>query len=234
MFTAESIRLLAKPARRHTCRTQQHSLDQDDGRDGKLRMFRNLTDAIDPDDLIDIELVQCALLLSPPVMSESWWTAIVLGREDDALNPQDALLALAHVAYRLGYARANMSTAPVMVSQLHETVEALYGAHGWAALTACWCEAAGIQQPRRQPKNDRATIIAVEPDGKADTPLSPLPERCFPLEEGLHRALPGMPPQVAAFLLHVSRDPPAWRYQENAHEKAERQELEDIGGWVGG
>jgi hypothetical protein len=49
----------------------------------------------------------------------------------------------------------------------------------------------------------------------------------------LHRALPEMPPQVAAFLLHVPRDPPAWRHQESEGERAERQALENLGAWTG-
>ena len=209
-------------------------MDRDDGRDGvKVSDPTDFDDAIDPDDLIGMEPVQCALLLPPPAQSESWWTALVLGRENDAIIPQDALVALAHVAYRLGHARANMSTEPVMVGQFYEMVEALYGAPDWAALVSFWQEAAGIRQPRRQPKPDFSSVIAVEPNGKADTPLPPLPERCFPLEEGLHWALPEMPEKVAAFLLHVPRDPPAWRYQESTGERAEREFLEAQGGWTG-
>ena len=92
-----------------------------------------------------------------------------------------------------------------------------------------WQEVAGIQQPRRQPKLDFTPIPAAEPDGKVDIPLPLLPGNTPFLEEGLHRALPGMPPQVAAFLLHVPRDPPAWRYQESEGERAERQALENLG-----
>jgi hypothetical protein len=235
MFTAESIKLLVKDARRRTGRTQLYSVDQDDSRDGvKVSDPTDPDDAIDPDDLNGMKPVQCALLLPPPAQSESWWTALVLGRENDAINPQDALVALAHVAYRLGYARANMATEPVMVGQLHEMVEALYGAPGWAALVSFWQEAAGIQQPRRQPKPDFTPILAAEPDAKVDTPpLPPLPPTPYEIEKGLHRALPEMPERVAAFLLHVPRDPPAWRYQESAGERAEREFLEAQGGWTG-
>jgi hypothetical protein len=30
---------------------------------------------------------------APPAQPRSWWTAIVMGRQDDAVRPQDALLA---------------------------------------------------------------------------------------------------------------------------------------------
>lgn len=119
------------------------------------------------------------------------------------------------------------------VGQLHERVEELFGPPGWAVFIELWQEAAGIQQPRRQQKLDRAPILAVEPDRKPDAPLPPLPANAPLLEEGLHRELPGMPERVAAFLSHVPRDPPVWRYQESAGERLERQALEHIGGWTG-
>jgi hypothetical protein len=43
-----------------------------------------------------------------------------------------------------------------------------------------------------------------------------------------------MPPKVAGFLRHQPKDPPPWVHVESEGEKAERQALEDIGGWVGG
>jgi hypothetical protein len=52
------------------------------------------------------------------------------------------------------------------------------------------------------------------------------------LEEGLHRELPGMPPRVAAFLLHVPRDLP-WRHQESEAERGHRELLESQGCWTG-
>jgi hypothetical protein len=119
------------------------------------------------------------------------------------------------------------------VGELHESLTQHFGPAGWAALVSLWQEVAGIQQPRRQPKLDFTPIPAAEPDGKVDTPLPLLPGNTPFLEEGLHRALPGMPPQVAAFLLHVPRDPPAWRYQESEGERAERQALENLGAWTG-
>jgi hypothetical protein len=160
----------------------------------------------------------------------------VLGRENDAVNPQDAFLVPAYVAYRLGHARANIENSvmeSVTVGQLHETVEALYGAPGWVALVEGWHEAAGIEQPQRQPKTDCALIPAAEPDGKASTPLPPLPADAPLLEEGLHQALPGMPEKVAAFLLHTPKDSPPWRYVESEGERAERQALENLGAWTG-
>jgi hypothetical protein len=56
--------------------------------------------------------------------------------------------------------------------------------------------------------------------GRQGGTLPTLPSSAYPLEEGLHRALPEMPPRVAAFLLHVPRDPPPWRYQESEVERA--------------
>jgi hypothetical protein len=74
---------------------------------------------------------------------------------------------LAHVAYRLGDTRANVEnsvTELVTVGQLHETVEALYGASSWAAVVSLWQEAAEIQQPMRHQKPAGASILAAEPD----------------------------------------------------------------------
>jgi hypothetical protein len=72
-----------------------------------------------------------------------------------------------------------------------------------------WQEACEIQEPakneKRQPKPSLAPILAAEPDGKPDIPLPPLPPTPYEIEKGLHRALPEMPPQVAAFLLHAPR-----------------------------
>jgi hypothetical protein len=47
------------------------------------------------------------------------------------------------------------------------------------------------------------------------------------------RELSSMPERVAAFLLHVPRDPPVWRYQESAGERAEREFLQGEGCWTG-
>ena len=63
--------------------------------------------------------------------------------------------------------------------------------------------------------------------------LPPLPATAPLLEEGLHRQLPSMPPQVAAFLLHVPRDPPAWRYHESPDERLQREMLQSEGAWTG-
>jgi hypothetical protein len=61
----------------------------------------------------------------------------------------------------------------------------------------------------------------------------PLPPTPYEIEKGLHRELPSMPPQVAAFLLHVPREPPPWRYQESEVERAQREMLESEGAWTG-
>jgi hypothetical protein len=240
MFTAESITLLAKDARRRTGRTQLHFVNQDDGPDDTITIdgggIEDPNDATRRDDSIRTEPVQCVLLLPPAAQSEKWWAALVLGRAEDAVSPQDALVALAHVAYRLGYARANIGnvrTEPVTARRLHETVEALYGAAGWTALVECWQEAAGIQQPKRQPKTDCASIPAAAPHGKPETPLPLLPSDAPLLEEGLYRALPAMPKMVQAFLLYQPKPPPTCRYLESEGERAERQALENLGAWTG-
>jgi hypothetical protein len=67
-------------------------------------------------------------------------------------------------------------------------------------------------------------------DVQVDTPLPP---SAYPMEEGLHREVPSMPERVSSSLLHVPRDPPVWRYQESAGERAERQALEDLDAWTG-
>jgi hypothetical protein len=176
------------------------------------------------------------VFVTAAAQSETWWTALVLGRENDAVNPQDAFFSagiccLPSRACASQYRNSVMES--VTVGQLHETVEALYGAPGWVALVEGWHEAAGIEQPQRQPKIDCALIPAAEPDGKASTPLPPLPADAPLLEEGLHQALPGMPEKVAAFLLHTPKDSPPWRYVESEGERAERQALENLGAWTG-
>jgi hypothetical protein len=198
-------------------------------------------DVIDPDDLTKTKPSGCALLLPPPAMGEAWWTALVLGREKDAVAPQDALLALAHVAYRLGYARvdAGLSHNDITLEGLHEAICERYGNAGWRAFTACWQEAAGIKQPQRKDTRSPADITDRIPARPKDhgvlsaEPLVPLPPTAFQMETGLHQALPEMPERVAAFLLHVPRDPPAWRYQETAGEQAYREFMTEQGAWCG-
>jgi hypothetical protein len=105
------------------------------------------------------------------------------------------------------------------------------GALAWFEFQRAYHEAAGLK-PKLQSNPDNAPV-RVAADGKLDAPLPTLPPTPYEIEKGLHRALPTMPPQVAAFLLHVPRDPPAWRYQESEGERAERQALENLGAWTG-
>jgi hypothetical protein len=111
---------------------------------------------------------------------------------------------------------------------LHEAVLETFQPDGWHVFTRLFHEAAGLK-----PKPGGALILALDADGQADAPLPPWPPTPYEIEKGLHRALSEMPPQVAAFLLHVPRDPPAWRYQESEGERAERQALENLGAWTG-
>jgi hypothetical protein len=230
MFTAESIKLLAKDARRRTGRTQLHSLDKDDGRDGvKVGEGEpsDPDDVIDPDDLIGTAPVQCALLLPPPVKPETWWTALVLGSENDAVAPQDASLALAHVACRLGYARAVMGNPHIglgTVGQLQEMLEALYGEAGWKALVECWHAAAGITRPTRV----HASITNKIPEGELPQPQIPA---CSLAREA--EALRSLPGAVRRFWLYEPRDPPPWRQKESESERLQREALESLGGWTG-
>lgn len=120
------------------------------------------------------------------------------------------------------------------VGELHESIARHFGSAGWTALVSFWQEAAGIQQPSCQPKTACAPIPAAEPHGKPETPLPALPSNAYPLEEGLHAALSTMNPRAVAFLLHVPRDPPGWRYVESDSERGEREFLQDQGCWTGG
>jgi hypothetical protein len=293
MFTAESIRLLAKDQRRqlrtmsddarkdvtdraipnHDAIAHQYydqNIDGEPGPDTENPVSGDPNDSPDPDDRAALQVQQSnddgtssdsitPLSPLPEMPCCSWWSALTFGKEDDTVSPADAETCLRLVRARLqAYQSVQLadeedhppsqeavtarlmveegkdSGPPATINALHETIESI-GPNAWSVFVELWQEACGIQGPAKNDKSKPtgAPIIAAEPDGKADTLLPPLPERCFPLEEGLHRALPGMPPQVAAFLLHVPRDPPAWRYQESAGERAEREFLEGQGGWTG-
>jgi hypothetical protein len=138
---------------------------------------------------------------------------------------------------------------PATVGQLHEAIEAL-GPNAWSVFVCCWQTACGIPAPpenrplgrRFQPSTPlHEASSQADPASPVDHSLealcaispSPRPDAAQ-LEPGLLWALPGMPDRVAGFLRHQPRDPAPWVYRESAHEKAERQALEDIGGWVGG
>jgi hypothetical protein len=221
MFTAESIKLLAQDARRRTDRAQLHSLDQDDGRDG---VTGGNGGPADPDDLTGTEPVRCALLLPPPAQSEAWWTALVLGSENDAVAPQDVSLALAHVACRLGYARADMGnpvTELVRVGQLHELLKALYGEAGWKALVECWHTAAGITRPTRVHASITNRILESDSPSPASSP------------ESEAKAISSLPLRVARFWLREPLAPPAWRRQESEAEGQWREDREGDGAWCG-
>jgi hypothetical protein len=186
----ELIRAAHRPSR--PPRAQRRSLDQDDGRDGITTGDgepADPDDVIDPDDLRGGDPLGWPALLPPPTQSEALWAVIVLGREKDAVAPQDALLALAHVAYRLGYARADMGKphhGVATVGQLHEAIEEMFGSAGWTALVECWQEAAGIKQPERKATRSRADITDRIPARPKDhgvlsaEPLVPLPPDSLP------------------------------------------------------
>jgi hypothetical protein len=177
----------------------------------------------DPEDLTATKPIRCAFLLPPSAKPETWWTALVLGRENDVVASQDAVLALAHVAYRLGYARfdVGLSHNDMTVEGLHTTIEEHYGGPGWTALMECWHGAAGIAQPTRS----HADIPKRIPEFGS-------PSSSFPSLESEAQALRKLPPAVARFWLkepHV----PAWRYSETAGEKELRERMEADGSWCG-
>jgi hypothetical protein len=265
MFTAESIKLLAKHARRHTDRARHF----DQNIDVQIcepapppPIADDPNDSPDPDDSArnpDAEI-------PPPEMPAEWWTRMALDPDQTPVTATDVQTVFEFISRRLRAPSATTGAIPPLadatpvcvlpsqgggrqtqsnatadvefasvttVGELHESVAQHFGPAGWTALVSFWQQAVGIQQPGRQPKPGCAPIIAVETDRKADTPLPPLPSSAFQMEEGLRRALPEMPGRVAAFLLHTPRDPPAWRYQESAEERAERQALENLGAWTG-
>jgi hypothetical protein len=125
---------------------------------------------------------------------------------------------------------------PETVGQLHEAVESL-GPAGWTAFTACWCEACGIEAPKKEEKRKQkpgcVPCPTAEPDGNPAAPLLPLPADAPNLEPGLHAALPTMNPRAVAFLLHTPRDPQPWFYRESLNERAQREQLEAEGCWTG-
>jgi hypothetical protein len=275
MFTAESIRLLAKPARRQT-RTQHDVGTSDELRphpaddsevDASLPLSPgdDLDANIDPDDRVMRQTNDLACAL--PEMPAEWWTRMALDPDQTPVTPTDVQTVFEFVSRRLAGTNASQAafapppdatvacllpseggdseptqssaTAGVefdsiaTVGEMHESLTRHFGPAGWTALVSLWQEAAGIQQPKRQPKPSLAPILAGDSSPKDDE-LPPLPSSTYPMEEGLHRALPEMPIRVVAFLLHVPPDPAAWRYQESEAERETRQALEAIGGWVGG
>ena len=76
----------------------------------------------------------------------------------------------------------------------------------------------------------RSAASTSGPGIKADGLRLPSP---YQLDPGLVKAIREAPPEVAAFLLHVPKDPPAWRYAESEGERAQREFFEAQGGWIG-
>jgi len=71
---------------------------------------------------------------------------------------------------------------------------------------------------------------------QSKAPQSPLPataEASAPPDLLDPAVLRTMPPRVAAFMLYEPREPPPWRRQETLDERAHREALENLGGWVG-
>jgi hypothetical protein len=232
-----------RPQRRRG--TSQHSPSaQDDSRDGATADEGGAADpddVIDPDDLTATKPIRCAFLLPPSAKPETWWTALVLGRENDVVASQDAVLTLAHVAYRLGYARTDTGLFhnDITIGGLHEAIEEMFGSAGWIALMECWQAAAGIKQPDRNATRSRADItdrIPAQPKdhGKPSAEsLVPLPSSACLFEEGLLQALPQMPQRVAVFFLHSPQPEPVWRYRESESERSQREQAEAEGAWAG-
>jgi hypothetical protein len=227
---------------------------------GAHRNYDQNTD--DPDDLTATVMRRSDDLLSLPEMPPcSWWIQMVLGTPDDAVSPGDVGLCLqlvaahlqthqsadstdeeAHppspeaVTARLRLEEGKDSGLPATIGALHEAIESI-GPNAWSVFVNLWQKACGIQEPakneKRKWKPTGASIHPAEPHGKPDTPLPPLPPTPYEIEEGLYRALSGMPERVAAFMLHTPKDPPPWRYRESEGERSAREGLESIGGWTG-
>jgi hypothetical protein len=161
---------------------------------------------IDLDDLTGTEPVQCAFLLPPSAKPETWWTALVLGRENDVVASQDAVLALAHVAYRLGYARfdVGLSHNDMTVEGLHTTIEEHYGGPGWTALVECWHGAAGIAQPTRSHSDIPKRIPEFGSPSSFSSSHMPSPESEV---EALRR----LPADIRRFWLREEPASPLWR-----------------------
>jgi hypothetical protein len=60
------------------------------------------------------------------------------------------------------------------------------------------------------------------------------PLNCDPIEPGLALAISQMPAKLQRWMLAPPVDPPRWRPHESDGERAHREALEDLGGWVEG
>jgi hypothetical protein len=191
----------------------------------------------DPNKNPDPDELRSAEIDPPPAQPERWWTALVLGRESDAVSAQDAETALKWVAYRLG--RKMPPEVVVEISQhgtmtvgeLHTTIEECYGKPGWTTFVECWRAAGGIVQPLRSMPQSRCS--EQNTDGK---PVSAQHNdgvtRSGPIHPGLLAALPGMPRRLANWMLAPDSEPSAWR-TETVSQREQREDLESIGGWPG-
>jgi hypothetical protein len=111
---------------------------------------------------------------------------------------------------------------PATVGALHNRIEECFGSRGWFLFQQLYHEAAGLH-PRPKTAGSVNAVISSEA----------APVNCDPIEPGLVEALPQMPSKVQRWLLTPPRDPPPWRRQETAGERAHREKLEDCGAWVG-
>jgi hypothetical protein len=200
----------------------------------------------DPDDLRIVEINPL------PAQAERWWSSLLLGPEGAAVCPQDACLVFEHITCRLGLRMSETPTpfSAITVGELHTAIEESYGKPGWTAFVQCWQEAAGIKQPERKsirsdtdalnriPEQTNPTVVSAQSTSfkstTFDTEQPPMPPTPYDLDPAFARAIGTAPRKVAAFLLHVPRDPPAWRQKESESERSQREQLERIGGWPGG
>jgi hypothetical protein len=164
---------------------------------------------------------------APPEQTEAWWSRLLFNPDDTPVSPQEAVLALQYVTYRLGLRRSEIPTlsSAITVGELHTTIKELYGAQGWTALVLLWQAAAGITRPARV----HASIPNRIPVQKVThgLPLSPSPSL-----ENETRALRELPGAVRRFWLH---EPPLrpWRYSATGSEKEWRVDQEGDGAWAG-
>jgi hypothetical protein len=178
--------------------------------------FQDPDDREDPDDLTprlvveraepNVEKIYSLPALPAPLPSEmpsSFWTPLLLGKPDDAINLEDAHLCLALIEARLAEGRDSgqaikrdpgptvsvANALPATVGALHERIYERYDSRGWFAFQRLFHEAAGLH-PKR-PRTVAATNVM--PNGDA---MPAAPVDCSAIEPGLVEAISQMPTKL--------------------------------------
>ena len=151
----------------------------------------------------------------PSEMPSIWWTPLLFGMPGDAVNPQDAHLALALVETRISDGHhsgpsikrdpgANVSVAnelPPTIGALHELIYERYDSGGWFAFQQLYHEAAGLR-PRPKPTGVTDPVVS-------NNDAAPL--NCDAIEPGLAEAIMQAPLRVQHWMLAPAYEPPRWR-----------------------